>query len=100
MSDVLVRAESVGRSFAMGDGTIEVLRSVNLAIARRERLAILGNSGVGKSTLLHILGTLDHPTNGRVLFEGEDLFARPPADLGLSSSHSRSASSASRPRNV
>jgi lipoprotein-releasing system ATP-binding protein len=80
-SDVLVRAESVGRSFAMGDGTIEVLRGVNLDIARRERLAILGNSGVGKSTLLHILGTLDHPTTGRVLFEGEDLFAKPPGHL-------------------
>jgi lipoprotein-releasing system ATP-binding protein len=80
-SDVLVRAESLGRSFPMGDGQIEVLRGVNLEIRRRERLAILGNSGVGKSTLLHILGTLDHPTTGRVLFEGEDLFARTPAGL-------------------
>jgi lipoprotein-releasing system ATP-binding protein len=81
MSEVLVRAVGVGRSFPMGDSRIEVLRGVNLEIRRRERLAILGNSGVGKSTLLHILGTLDHPTTGHVLFEEEDLFARSPSEL-------------------
>jgi lipoprotein-releasing system ATP-binding protein len=81
MSELLVSAEAVRRSFPTGDGTIEVLRGVDLAIRPRERLAILGNSGVGKSTLLHILGTLDHPTSGRVLFEGEDVFAKGPAEL-------------------
>jgi len=80
-SDELVRVEGVRRAFPMGDGEIEVLRGVDLVIRRRERLAILGNSGVGKSTLLHLLGTLDHPTSGRVLFEGQDLFARPPREL-------------------
>jgi lipoprotein-releasing system ATP-binding protein len=79
--DELVRVEGVRRAFPMGDGEIEVLRGVDLVIRRRERLAILGNSGVGKSTLLHVLGTLDHPTTGRVLFEGQDLFARTPTEL-------------------
>jgi len=69
------------KSFVTGEGTIEVLRGVDLEIARGERLAILGQSGVGKSTLLHILGTLDHPTSGRVLFEGEDVFQKPPDAL-------------------
>jgi lipoprotein-releasing system ATP-binding protein len=53
-----------------------VLRGVDLAIAAGERIAILGRSGVGKSTLLHILGALDHPTRGSVRFRGEDLFAK------------------------
>jgi lipoprotein-releasing system ATP-binding protein len=80
MSDLLV-TEGVRRAFITGDGSIEVLRGVDMDIRRSERIAILGNSGVGKSTLLHILGTLDHPTAGRVLFEGEDLFAKDGKDL-------------------
>ena len=43
--------------------------------------AFVGQSGVGKSTLLHILGTLDRPSAGRVLFRGEDVFGRSPGDL-------------------
>ncbi len=81
MSEPLVRVEALRRSFPTGDACIEVLRGVDLSIRQRERMAILGNSGVGKSTLLHILGTLDHPTSGRVLFEGEDLFSRSPKEL-------------------
>jgi lipoprotein-releasing system ATP-binding protein len=81
MSSALVRAEGLRKSFRTGGGTIEVLRGIDLAIGRGERLAIVGNSGVGKSTLLHILGALDRPTAGRVEFEGEDLFARDPAAL-------------------
>jgi lipoprotein-releasing system ATP-binding protein len=81
MSRLLLEARDVRRSFATGDGTIEVLRGVDLAIAERERLAIVGNSGVGKSTLLHVLGTLDRPTAGRIWFDGEDLFARDAASL-------------------
>jgi lipoprotein-releasing system ATP-binding protein len=77
----LVRMHGVRRAFPMGDGEIEVLRGVDLVIRRRERMAILGNSGVGKSTLLHVLGTLDHPTAGQVLFEGQDLFAKSPREL-------------------
>ena len=81
MSDELIRTEALCRSFPMGEGRIEVLRGIDLCIRRRERLAILGNSGVGKSTLLHLLGTLDHPSEGRVLFEEESLFERDPVEL-------------------
>jgi len=81
MSDELMRAEALCRSFPMGDSRIEVLRGVDLSIRHRERLAILGNSGVGKSTLLHLLGTLDRPSDGRVLFEEESLFERDPVGL-------------------
>ena len=69
----LLEARDLRRSFATGDGAIEVLRGIDLAIRPRERIAILGNSGVGKSTLLHLLGTLDRPSAGSLRFRGEDL---------------------------
>jgi len=81
MAEELLRAEGVSKTFRGEMGEIEVLRSVHLSISEGERIAILGQSGVGKSTLLHILGTLDRPTQGTVRFRGEDLFARTPEDL-------------------
>jgi len=58
------------------DGTrIEVLRGIDCAISRGESVAILGASGTGKTTLLQILGALDHPTSGGVFFDGADIFA-------------------------
>jgi lipoprotein-releasing system ATP-binding protein len=82
MSDVLLRAQGLGKRFVTGEGvTIEVLRDLELEVARGERLAILGQSGIGKSTLLHVLGTLDHPSEGQVWFEGHDVFARTGEDL-------------------
>jgi len=61
---------------------------VNLDLARGERLAIVGQSGVGKSTLLYILGALDRPTSGSVRFEGEDLFAKSRESLSEFRNHS------------
>jgi lipoprotein-releasing system ATP-binding protein len=59
-----------------GDGQpIVVLNQLDLEVRAGEMVAIVGQSGVGKSTLLHILGTLDRPTSGRVSFAGRDLFA-------------------------
>jgi lipoprotein-releasing system ATP-binding protein len=81
MSSPLLEVEDLRKSFPTGEGEIEVLRGVDLRLGEGERLAILGQSGVGKSTLLHILGTLDRPTSGSVRFRGEDAFARPPAEM-------------------
>ena len=81
MSELLVRVSGLRKSFETGDGVIEVLRGIDFDIQAGERLAIAGASGVGKSTLLHILGTLDHPTAGRVEFRGEDLFAKNAREL-------------------
>lgn len=64
----LITAEKIEKSFYKGRTEIPVLRGVDLTIAPGERVAITGSSGVGKSTLLHILGTLEPPTRGRVLF--------------------------------
>jgi lipoprotein-releasing system ATP-binding protein len=71
MSNELLRASGLRKSFITGDGSIEVLRGIDLTIREGERLAVLGNSGVGKSTFLHILGTLDRPTQGSLVYRGD-----------------------------
>ncbi len=76
MSDPLIRIRELRKSFRTGGDTIEVLRGIDVTIESGDCVAIVGNSGVGKSTLLHILGTLDHPTSGTVEFRGEDVFAK------------------------
>ena len=81
MSDVLLRAKDLGKVYTTGDGSIDVLRGVGMELREGERVAIVGRSGVGKSTLLHVLGTLDRPTTGTVHFRGEDLFAKTPLEL-------------------
>lgn len=73
-SNVLI-AQDVHKSFRQGHVTLEVLRGVNLAVARGERVAIVGASGSGKTTLLQILGGLDRPSGGTVLVDGEDIHA-------------------------
>jgi ABC-type lipoprotein export system ATPase subunit len=75
MSEPLLVAEGLVRSFAMGARRLEVLRGVSLSAAAGETVAITGMSGAGKSTLLHILGGLDRPTAGRVLIDGRDVYA-------------------------
>jgi len=69
----LLAVRDLRKSFNEGGNEIHVLRSVNLDLAEGERLAIVGASGVGKSTLLHILGTLDRPTGGKILFGGKEV---------------------------
>jgi lipoprotein-releasing system ATP-binding protein len=64
----LIRAEGVKKTFRKGRTEIPVVRGVDLTIHVGEMVAITGASGVGKSTLLHMLGTLEPPTEGRVLF--------------------------------
>ncbi len=72
----LVSIRDLTKSFETGGVTIEVLKGLDLDVAEGDRIAIVGQSGVGKSTLLHILGTLDHPTSGTLCFRGEDVFDR------------------------
>ena len=61
------------RHFREGPARIEVLKGVDITIERGERLAIVGASGAGKSTLLQLLGGLDRPTSGSIVFEGNDI---------------------------
>jgi lipoprotein-releasing system ATP-binding protein len=81
MSSLLLEGHALRRSFATGDGEIEVLRQIDFRVQERERVAIVGNSGVGKSTLLHILGTLDRPTSGTLHFRGQDVLAMESREL-------------------
>ena len=73
MSDIVLECQNLSRVFDDGESSISVLREVNFAVQRRERVAIVGSSGSGKSTLLHLLGGLDNPTSGSVLVDGVNL---------------------------
>lgn len=69
----LLRVEDLHKSFVEGGEEIHVLRGLDLELGMGERVAIVGESGVGKSTLLHILGTLDRPSRGKVIFQDQEL---------------------------
>jgi lipoprotein-releasing system ATP-binding protein len=75
MSDLVLEASGVRRSFRQGPIDLQVLQGVNLAVRPGERLAIIGASGSGKTTLLQILGGLDRPTAGVVRIAGSDIHA-------------------------
>jgi len=79
--DVLIRAEKLGKRYGEGTQAVRVFANLNVEIRRTERVAIVGESGVGKSTLLHILGTLDRPTEGKVFLDGENLLALSESEL-------------------
>jgi lipoprotein-releasing system ATP-binding protein len=84
MSDagaLLLVAEDLDKEYRSGPEILRVLRGASLILRAGEMVALVGASGVGKSTLLHILGAVDRPTAGRVLFAGEDVFARSEAAL-------------------
>ena len=69
----LLTVKDLHKSFFEAGEEIHILRGLNLELAEGERLAVVGESGVGKSTLLHILGTLDRPTRGEILYRGKQI---------------------------
>jgi lipoprotein-releasing system ATP-binding protein len=73
MSELVLEAQDVRRSFRQGPVDLQVLQGVNLAVRAGERLAIIGASGSGKTTLLQILGGLDQPSAGVVRIGGQDI---------------------------
>jgi lipoprotein-releasing system ATP-binding protein len=83
MNDCVVTMRRVMRRFQMGDTpAVDVLRGVDLDVARGESLAIIGPSGSGKTTLLQLIGALDYPDAGTVSFEGRDLGGLGEAERG------------------
>jgi lipoprotein-releasing system ATP-binding protein len=73
--------EDLEKEFRSGPEVVRVLRGASLHVGAGEVVALVGASGVGKSTLLHLLGGLDRPSAGRVFFAGEEIFARGEAAL-------------------
>ncbi len=69
----VIQTENLTRTYAMGDSTVHALRGVNLVVQMGEFVALMGASGSGKSTMMHILGCLDTPTSGRYLLEERDV---------------------------
>jgi lipoprotein-releasing system ATP-binding protein len=68
-----VEVTALTKSFAHGGRDLDILRGVSFTLEAGEMAAIVGASGVGKSTLLHVLGTLDLPTSGSIRFNGEEI---------------------------
>ncbi len=82
MSDgSLLQIRGLAKAYAGAGGRIEVLRGLDLDVEAGEAVAVVGDSGVGKSTLLHVVGGLDRPDSGTVRFRGEDVFAGGPRAL-------------------
>ena len=69
-----ISAKDLVKSFRNGGVSIDVLQGIQLDLAVGESVAIVGASGIGKSTLLHILGTLDRPDSGTLEFRGDNVF--------------------------
>ncbi len=74
MSEIILKAENIHKSYSMGPAQIHVLKGIDLNISKGEILAVVGPSGVGKSTLLHILGALDRPDDGILQIDSTTVF--------------------------
>ena len=72
----LLQATNLHKSYKTSSQLLNVLSGASLKLKAGEMLGIIGASGVGKSTLLHVLGGLDHPQIGQVLFRGDDIFSK------------------------
>jgi lipoprotein-releasing system ATP-binding protein len=81
MPEPLIQARSLVKGYTTDAGYVSVLDGLDLDVGEGEMVAIVGASGVGKSTLLHVLGTLDRPESGTVRVGGEDVFALPESRL-------------------
>ena len=81
MSEPVLLAAGLGKTYPLPKGDLRVFEGLDFALGRGELVAVMGASGVGKTTLLNLLGGLDRPTEGRVLLDGQDLFAGSDRDV-------------------
>jgi lipoprotein-releasing system ATP-binding protein len=78
---LLLQARKLYKTYLSATKKIEVLRGLDLEVSQGNMVAVMGASGVGKSTLLHILGGLDRPDEGEILFHGANLLSYSPGEL-------------------
>lgn len=88
MSNFAIKALGLYKNYKNGASEVEVLKGIGLEVKQKEFLAIQGPSGAGKSTLLHILGGLDYPSKGEVLFEGRNIYGLRENELAIFRSNS------------
>jgi putative ABC transport system ATP-binding protein len=80
-SPAIVAVQGVSKTFSSAAGPVRALREVSFEVSRGELVAVIGRSGSGKTTLLSIIAGLERPTEGTVLFEGQDLDRMPREDV-------------------
>ena len=71
----ILQTENLTKIYGDGENAVHALRGINLTVEKGEFTAIVGTSGSGKATLLHMLGGLDRPTTGKVMVDGKDIFS-------------------------
>ena len=81
MNDSIIKAQGLTKTYGQGASLTQALRGVDLEIARGGLTCIVGPSGHGKSTLMHLLGGLDRPSSGRVDLDGQDMFTLGDSEL-------------------
>jgi lipoprotein-releasing system ATP-binding protein len=81
LAQPFLEVKNLNKWYFTSEHRVEVLRGLNLQVLKQDALAVVGSSGVGKSTLLHILGALDRPSGGEVLLEGQNIFSLEPREL-------------------
>ncbi len=81
---VIIRTEKLGKSYPLpGKEWLRVFEGIDFELRAGELVAVMGVSGVGKTTFLNIIGGLDRPTEGKVFFQGHDLWEKTPAEIAL-----------------
>lgn len=79
----ILKIENLTKVYGSGENAVTALDHISFSVEQGEFISIIGPSGSGKSTLLHILGGVDKPTSGRVLMNGEDVYARNEEQLAI-----------------
>ncbi|PMP68740.1 MAG: lipoprotein-releasing system ATP-binding protein LolD [Thermodesulfobacterium geofontis] len=72
-NNIIVELRDIKKKYFYPQGELEVLKGINLKVQKGDKIAVVGPSGVGKTTLLNIIGTLDYPTSGEIYFFGKKL---------------------------
>ena len=79
--EILIRAQNLTKKYRSGDADLVIFADLNLDVFQGERLALVGESGAGKSSLLHLLGGLDRPSSGTIYYKSKDISGLADADL-------------------